>query len=374
MSSTRFRTNSNVVSRGQAEYISTGINLSGHNGTIKIEQNDCTDVVRTVAEGDCKPLDIFHFKLEGGRLNGRSAAAEFTNFYPTVYGQTSTFSHWTGLPGSPSDTAVATNAAARTNPSRPYVDVPRAVGELFDVVQLIRQTGNTLIKRFAKAHITGAFGLGPLYSDVMKLNNFAQQLDQRLKEMKRLQTKNGFRKTTGHGTYSKSGPWTRVFQSQGIYYEGVFQTNTVEEVTCHTRWIPSGNFSFLDAKSLRVLTHDIMLGMRSGKVPIVDMSTIWELIPWTWLLDWAGTVGQYFIAQRNIVPCSFAGAYVMRHTKSVTSHPGARLGTGLILEPVQVTYEQKSRKQGLVAPTAQFPLLSGSQLGIIASLSVLRGR
>jgi hypothetical protein len=374
MSTTRVRGNSNVVSRGYAKFISTGIPLSGHNGTIKIEQNDCTDVVRTRAEGDCKPLTIFHFKQTGGTLNGKSAAAEFREFYPTVYGQTSTFTHWTGLPGVPSDTLVATNAAARTNPSRPYVDVPRAVGELFEVTQLLKRTGGDIIRRVAAANITGAFGLGPIYSDLQKLCNFAEQLDRRLKEMNRLQSSNGLRKTTQHGTYSKSGPWTRVFQSQGIYYEGTFQTNTVEDVSCHTRWIPEGDFRFLDAASLRILTHDLMLGMKSGRIPIIDLSTIWELIPWTWLLDWAGNVGQYFAAQRNIVPCQFAGAYVMRDVRSVTTHPGAKLGSGLTLEPVHILYETRTRKQGLVAPTAQFPLLNGNQLGIIASLSVLRGR
>jgi len=367
----RTRSYNVTVPKGQAVF-NTGVPIAGNNGSINIESHTCSDIVRKRKDGDCQPLDILHYIQSGGRLNGTSTSARFTNFYPTVYDTWNNFPHHTNLPGNLSDTAVASNAAARTNPSRPYVDVASEVLQMADIVLLIRNVGRSLIKNLAKTNLNYQFGIAPLVGDLRKLYLFGEQLDHRMKEMQQLQSDHGFRKTTHHGTYSASGNYTKTIQSQGLFLSGSFFANTTEIVKCHTRWLPSGDFRKLDDHNTRLLTIDAMLGIVHGNLLNMDLSTIWEALPWSWLIDWGFNVGEYFKATRNIIPCQFAGAYVMRETKTEYTRPGSSGTSGWVEEPVKITRINKYRRSALVAPTAHFPLLSGNQMGILASLYVLR--
>jgi hypothetical protein len=204
----------------------------------------------------------------------------------------------------------------------------------------------------------------------LKLFKFAEQLDRRMKEMKRLQSNHGYRKTTNHGTFSASGSYSKTIQSQGVFSNKPFFANTKEVVKAHTRWLPSGDFRRLDSHHLRLLTHQVMLGMKDGRVQW-DLAALWQIIPWSWLIDWGADVSAYFKANRNIVNATFAGVTVMRETSTEYTEPGHWV-QGCYFEPTRITRVTKRRNRVSLSPTAQFPLLNGNQMGILASLAVLR--
>lgn len=369
----RTRTDSSTVNSGYAKY-TTGVPISGNNTSRTIRTERCIDVVRTRREGDNQDLSIYYYAMSGGRINGQTrAGAKFIDFLGTGWGSQSTFGHYTGLYGNPSDIAVATSAAARTNPSRPYVDVAVSVLELADLVHSIKSIGDTILRKAAARNLELQFGLLPLVGDLDKMCNFHEALDIRLEELHRLQRSHGSRRTKQHGTFSKSGYWQFQAQTQGVNASIRSYSNTVQKVSSHCRWLPTGSFRRLGNDAVRRLASDALLGIVRKNWFRADMSTVWNAVPWTWLLDWAGTVGNYFAANRNIVPCYLAGCSVMRETTTETVCD-RETGDGLVVDEAHVIFRDRTRKRVLIGPVAQFPLLSANQMGILASLSVTRRR
>jgi hypothetical protein len=369
----RTRTKSEVVNSGYAKY-TTGVPISGHNTNRTIRTDRCIDVVRTRREGDNQDLNIYHYSMSGGRLNGKTrAGAEFIDFLGTGWGSQSTFGHYTGLPGNPSDTAVATNAAARTNPSRPYVDVAAEVLQLADIVHLIRKLGRSWIRKAAQTNLNYQFGIKPMVDSLVDLSDFANALDKRLEVMQKLQRAHGYRRTTQHGVYSKSGTWQFIAQTQGVSASITSHSNTVQRVACHCRWLPIGNFNRLGNDAVRELATNALLGIVQGNPLNMDMSTIWEALPWTWLLDWGGSVGNYFTANRNIVPCYLSSCSVVRETATITKC-NRESGDGVTFGEANVVFRDRTRKRAVIGPVAQFPLLSANQMGILTSLAITRRR
>lgn len=337
-------------------------------GSITYGQDSCTD---NTNPGDCHSLDVTHYYSEGGRMNkgtvGTYWASWFKDYYVDVLDNWSNFPHHTALPGNMSDVAFATQAAARTNPSRPYVDIPVNVLQLGEITQLIRQRGRSIIREAARENLRYQFGIKPLVSDLVKLCNFQDQVERRVKEIDRLMGPRGLRRTVDCGTFSKSGVYHKVLQSVYAYADGNFFANTTETVRAHVRWMPQVSLRGLSPAAKRALARRAVLGLT------VDLGTLWEAVPWTWLIDWGANVSTFLKATRNIIPATLQGVHIMRHTRTEYEYRGARYND-VSIEPIIVVRENKTRRPSFVAPTAHFPFLSGNQMGILASLAVTRMR
>jgi hypothetical protein len=315
------------------------------------------------------PFEARKWEMSGGLMNKKkdNNDAVFVDFVPTVYVTQSNFHHLSSLPGNPSDTRVATECAARTNPSRSYVDVPVFILELGDIAQLLRDTGRSLFKRGAHINLSYQFGIAPLVEDLVKLVDFMSQLQIRMKEIDRLKSKRGLRRTTAHGVYSRSDTDLKIAQSQGVNLTLTYKVSTQQIVRAHCRWIPTPAFSKLSAREVSWLVRRVMHGLE------LDFSTLWEGLPWTWIIDYCTTIGSYFKANRNIIPATILNGKVsvMRHTTSRWHHQGFN-GVSTRTQPVNILYETKTRVNVVVSPTAHLPFLSGNQLGILSSLAILK--
>jgi hypothetical protein len=186
----------------------------------------------------------------------------------------------------------------------------------------------------------------------------------------RLKTNKGLRRTVevGMGSLASDVLWTQ--QSNGIFLSTRARGNTIRTKRVHCRWSPTVDFSKVyTPDSMRRLIQRAVLGLT------VDFSTVWELIPWSWLIDWDTNVGTFLQASRNIIPAQLTTCVVMLHTRTEWSSPGL---TGVSnnnrykLQPIQIIREGKTRTSVSPSVTAQFPFLSGNQLGILASLAVTR--
>ncbi len=362
----RVRKRERIISRGEA-WFSTGVRISGDKGETNVTTWKCTDWVRPKDDPKCYPLAVYFWNLEGGLLNKGTTGngSRFTNFIPEVYQTQDNFNHPASFPGEPSVNAVATAAAARTNPSRPYVDVPVFIFELGDIAQILRDSGKSIIKKAASSNLKLQFGLIPLFEDFIKLVQFLQMFSKRMQELDALASKRGLRRTTDHGQFSTSGTLTRTIQSQGVLYNGTYSWNSTREIRAHCRWVPTGDFKKLSRGDLTWLMKRALHGLEfSG-------STVWESLPWSWLVDYCTTIGNYFSAHRNIIPAELQDVFVMRHTKTTFYHPG-KSDNGWSFAAATVTRESKWRDKGVVTPTAHFPFLSGNQVGILASLVISR--
>jgi len=369
MSYIRSRYHSTDVLKGTAVY-DTGIPIAGNGGFIRIGSYYIEDTVRKVSEGDGLYMSLEHYEQEGGRLNGHSPSATFSNFYGTVYDNWSNFPHHS-IPDVPTDPQVALNAASRSNPSKPVVDVPSEIGQSADLIGLLRLKGRNIIKHAGNLYLAKEFALDPIFRLVKQSHKFVDQYHRRMKVLQRLQGKGKYRKTTKHGTYSRSGTYSKVIQSQGVFIQKDFFANTTVDVRATTTWFPNGNFSSLDAKSLRLLNHRILSGMKNGGISPIDLHLIWELIPWTWLIDWFTGMGDFISLMGNTVNFSCGGVSVIRETKTTYENGGGTVA-GVRYDPVTIRRRNYLRRPTVVAPYAQLPILNGEQLGILAALKAVR--
>jgi hypothetical protein len=319
--------------------------------------------------GDCLPFSVDRVTRTGGILNSYQDngywTATFRN-YPVdalVDGQ---LGPQIVFPEEKPDAYYATQAVARTNPSRPYVDVPVSILELADITQLLKKTGDSLIREFGAYNLKLQFGVAPLVGDLLKLTDFHDQVARRVKEINKLKGARGLRRTIVMDNMQRSDNLNVVWQSQDAFIQTNTERGATRAIKAHVRWMPDVDLSRFPDQSLTALAKRAVTGMT------LDFSTLWEAMPWSWLIDWGVNIGDFLKTQRNIIPATCTSVTLMKHTVSVIPIPDMDYGGLHKLSGGQVVYENKKRYSWPVVPTAHLPFLSANQMGIIASLAVTR--
>jgi len=263
--------------------------------------------------------------------------------------------------------AAAIQGINRTSPSRPYVDVPVNCLQIGELAHLLKNTGKSFLDGLAGGNLKYQFGIKPLVGDLVKLINFNDQVERRVGEIEKLKTGKGLRRTVDIGFWDTSVAYAHTFQSQGAFISAAVNGQTKVGMRCHCRWSPTDVPALSSPKSVRALAKRAVLGAT------IDYSTLWEIMPWSWLIDWGYDLGSYLKANRNVVPAALSQCVVMTHTKSHYFSPGvAPYDYGRYMTPFVLDREQKRRQMPIVAPTAHFPFLSENQMGIVASLAVTK--
>jgi hypothetical protein len=365
-----------------------------HDHTVHIGGNQKIDYSSTCSDqtgpGDCAPFSVSRWTFAGGRLNkGPSQFGnEFYNYIADIFNVDANFPHGT-VAGLLSNEAYAAQAVARTNPSRPYVDIPVSLAELGDVTRLIHDNGRGIIfkanemnrlsrgsrhaRNVARMNLTNQFGIQPLVGDLARLSRFGEALERRVAEIERLAGPKGLRRTVSFGGGSSYARANKDFQSNlASVFSVPCDRITTQTVTAHVRWRANPSFGALRRPGIaRFLAIRSLLGLT------VDASTLWEAMPWSWLFDWSASVGTYFKAQRNIVPAQLLGSWVHRATDTTWTWPSRNFSSNPTGVMSGGTFWRQSRgRSGNIplTPTAHFPFLDGNKVGILASLSVTRRR
>jgi hypothetical protein len=246
------------------------------------------------------------------------------------------------------------------------VDVPVTVLELGDITQLLKKEGENLISALGGYNLKVQFGVAPLTNDLYKLLDFHDQVSRRIKELEKLKTTKGLRRTVVLDELEKEESLPVVWQSQDAFINTPTTRSSDRIIKGHTRWTPDVDFSKMPIPSQVALAKRAVLGLT------VDFATLWEATPWSWLIDWGFAMGDFLKAHRNIIPATCQSVTLMRHTTSVIPIPEVEYGTLHKMYGGQVVFETKERFTAPVAPTAHFPFLTENQMGIVASLAVTR--
>lgn len=371
-----FRSRTTSLGSYQAGYVTQKSNgLSYGGGTFPLGHSTCED---DNAPGDGQPLMIRHFRknLPSSNLDGPGKWSVCNGFIPVHYFNTPF--QVMSLTGQATIDYIANKTMAGTNPSRPVVDVPIAIFELPEILMLIKRKGEALFsaanvaQTSAEANLIFQFGIKPLVSDLVSLLDFTEHVDRRVKVLKELQKKGGLSRT-----YRKKLPFHAAgsfSQRLTIHSAGPFLSANIihkaEEVSWGVaKWVPIPGHPFpKDAEALRALARQAVLGLT------IDLATIWEAIPFSWLVDYTIGIGSYFMAHRNIVPVTCTQIYVCRHRIHTMIISPSR-DSNLVVGEGSTVSESKSRTQvGFVTPAAHLPFLTGQQMSIIASLGVLKYR
>ncbi|DAD51831.1 TPA_asm: maturation protein [ssRNA phage Esthiorhiza.4_14] len=334
-------------------------------GNVWSSYHTCSDVI---GSGDNAPLNVFHETVEGGRLTKPNVgffSSWFSNYRVDMLDTNHCFDHL-GIVGDIFDADAATQAAAQTNPSRPYVDVVTNALQLGELFHLIQDAGTSFFRNIGNNNLMYQFGIAPVVGDLVKLMRFTDQVNRRVGEIQRLRSQHGLRRTVSIGNYASTAVVNKFIQTQNFTLRENFDVNTSLVIKAHCRWMPAGDcLSLARPPEMRALAQRAVLGAT------FDASSMWELIPWTWLIDWGTNIGQYFTAHRNIIPATLSDVSVMRHTRTEASWPG-KAQDDWSCSGIRYVRENKTRATSFVAPVAHFPFLNGTQMGVAASLAVTR--
>lgn len=320
-----------------------------------------------LGKGKDHDLLIQKRKLKVTPLNGFVGSNTFQNFVPS-YWATANPSH----PGAgiPNLTTLRTKALANSNPSRPEVSLPVFVGELRELPQLVKLAGDNLLKKAASANLSYQFGWKPLISDLQKLVNFQSIVDKRANEMERLYSKGGLKRRIRLGQWQRTLRESTTIDSACIVLRCSQEILVKEEAWATIRWRPTSRPRVITDKFLKDQARKAAFGIG------LEAQDIWNLTPWSWLADWYGNVGDFLGAHANKIPASSSTLCVMRYFETKRTFTRTDQYVGQIKGgDASFSFIQKTRDVG-GGPgiSANLPFLSGRQLSILGSLSVLKGR
>jgi hypothetical protein len=365
----------------------------------------CADVV----DGTRNPhvLRIDHISNHRYSLHGISApnSSSFCWHYNGYNMNGGALGHVATTSVEPSDNVTLSTTLARTNPSRPHVDVPLLVFELKDIVPMLHDAGKKVLARrsyiidennfgkekllriprgmrddlpylpryIGEKYLEWHFAIKPLLDDMAKLMQFTQAVEKKYSQLRRLQSGGS---SGGHAVVWEdavkgsfiTGPATPLYQeANNVRYR--IETTRRKWGTCV--WIPT--------VSIPPQTHQETLGQALRLTFGLDVSfaTVWNAMPWSWLADWFSNTGDIFDGNRNTIPVRHDGSCVMEQAISrlvdfsKTSGPGTLQGR---LNPYPLRAAKLRTVVGSASPIPEFnlPFLNGKQLGILASLVVTK--
>lgn len=324
-----------------------------------------------VAAGDNHLFNVSHTKYTGLVANGTKTSGAGAGDV-TYYNVPLTHSNMTALQhlsiSSSTDGVYASQLLARTNPSRPDIDLPVFIAELRDLPMLVKLSGDNLLKKAASANLSYQFGWKPLVSDVMKLLSFSDHAQKRYRELKKLYS-GGLSRTIDLDNLSASytRPTELICQSDAYYAVSARQSSVSQlRVWGHVKWKPTTLPPKTDDE-LRSIARRAALGL------YLDVAQAWELMPWSWLVDWFSSVGSFLNAHRNGVPATPTDVCIMRHQKTEHNLSPWFVPQGFKVEWGYKHYETKSRSPSAATISTDLPYLDVRKLSILGSLSVLKG-
>lgn len=318
-----------------------------------------------VAPGDGHAFSVRRFTCDPFVLNGKdtnlASKASYHN-YPIMNAQVAR--HLPLSLATQSDGAYAALLLKLTNPSRPVVDLPVFIAELRDIPLLFKVIGDTALKTLSRANLSFWFGWKPLANDLMQMMDFSDVVNKRANEIKQLH-KTGLSCTRTLDTLSvHADPVVEALSD----WNGVSLSRakvTQARIWGHVKWKPT-------TVPPRTDQEYINLARRAAFGLTIDPATAWELIPFSWMVDWFSSVGNFLSAQRNIVGAIPTNLSIMRNTKTTTTYAQTNPGYWLKCTGSQAVCEDKIRNPAVASLDAHLPVLTARQLSILGSLAVLK--
>lgn len=285
---------------------------------------------------------------------------------------------------------------AVTNPSRPEVLLPVFLKEtIHELPDMLRQAGriakriyflkkswrdlvrpDRAVRDAAVANLVIQFGWRPFVSDLWKIATLQDQVEKRRKELNRLHSGKGLKRsvTLGSDSLLQTGS-AQVWSSHGI--GATVPTRTVHSIHCWgtARWRPTSGIP--PWKPTNGELRRQLFGLSADAI----LTNLWEGLPWSWLIDWFIPIGDHIVGGNRTVATPVS-ACIMTERKTTVYYDGRKI-TQNASRPWSITPGSKVsviRQRSIMGAsppsnaTASFPTLGANQLSILGSLAILRVR
>jgi hypothetical protein len=340
--------------------------------------------------GDNAPFSVKRITRSGGLVNGRQSSnlTGYEYFNCPCGVQAGPDSYYTSHASLPTYNPglLASEVLSRTNPSRPSAQILVTGAELRELPglakELLRIRSGNLRKFFdlnhwrklgvvAKRNLMIQFGILPIISDLDVLLTFQSLVDQRVRELERLKTR-GLRRTIQLRSDSVSTKiLNQTIQSSPSLHADVSKT-TSKIIKGHVRWHVTRNFELAD-ESMRAMARKIIMGNQ------LDHMTLYELMPWSWLIDYFTNLGNLVSSTRNLLDVGHGSVRIMTHTRTevaTSNHDWGNGAGGTRITCTEIRNSREDKTRDLASPTlaAKTDLLTPGQTSILGSLAAIRLR
>lgn len=196
-------------------------------------------------------------------------------------------SGWESLEGTTAH--LTSQLLAASNPFRYTISIPVMILELMEAGSLLKLAANNFFSLLGSAHLNLTFGWEATIRDIRTLASITTSIENRIKEFNDIVEKGGSRRRVYLTSGSEVAPETiQSIHSSGLgEWTGKVTTSYKTKVWGSVRWVPN-RANPIDFEQLTRF-NEAMKVVLDLRVP--DASTIWEAIPFSWLVDYFTNVG-----------------------------------------------------------------------------------
>jgi hypothetical protein len=366
-------------------YFESGYHVGNYPATgvsVWPELNECRDVTDAKPYPD-HPLTIIKKRLRPSLANGRSkepgAGGWYYDFHNYMFGMRNI--QLLEEPVSPQPVSYyLTKLLANANPSRPDVNVPVFLFELKDFPRMLKELGDVLARRIKPSMVAGgylsySFGWAPLFGDLLKLLQLQKAIDNRIKLLRQYERGKRQKRKLGFNTYSLG----QLSENHDLGNVRLTYNRQFSEKVWATYRITLATSLPRTADALQALAARQVLGLN------FSMATLWEALPWSWLIDYFANIGEFLEASRDNIPFRIERVNIMVNSRieyqlsSLSVTPGRENLPICKVSPGYYLAERKTRMlPSYLSPTPFFGgrFFTPHMRGILSSLataSALRG-
>lgn len=342
--------------------------------SVFIGREECFDEVGLFEEDNL--LEINKYRMLAGTYSGNNGTYYRDQGWELVI---PVFSPLAAGTPSPSLNAMMSDAVNRSAPYTPSVDVVGSLLQLKDfksVPKDLKRAGDSIrsgkpgeiARSAASGHLAWQFGIAPLISDIQKVLNFQKTVESRMNMLRNMSSPKGASKSVT--TYRDQSPDS--YQGRGYFadhYGAVAQYDLYFRSTRKswgsTRWvIPPNNLPRYGSPEYASLARRLAFST-------MPFSTMWELLPWTWIIDWFTNIGDFIGSTNNVIGAHATRMCIMEYTKTIAVvYP---IGDARGFHPLEASLETKKRTPiSFTYPEVHLPIITGGQMATLTSLFTQR--
>jgi hypothetical protein len=288
--------------------------------------------------------------------------------------------------------SLGTTAIARCIPTNPVADAGTFLGELREGLPKIvgRSLFKSAFKDYRKVggeYLNIEFGWKPLVSDLMKFTNAATNSEKIVRQLHRDSGKNIRRKYAFKDdvSYTKTQQanvyaWVPPGALSTYLYTGPGKL-VVDTETRVSTWF-SGCFTYHLNLGVTLQDKMDMHAAEARKLYGTELTpeTVWNLAPWSWLVDWNSNIGDVIhnvnrFGQDGLV---MRYGYIMQRKTVVRTYTllGGGLNTGAPTRDLKMTVTAESKVRQRATPFGfgfDMGSINGRQAAILGALGISRG-
>lgn len=281
--------------------------------------------------------------------------------------------------------AIGATGIARFKPGQSVAGFGQAIAEarqIPTIPSLRRAVGNA--KGLGGEYLNVQFGWLPLVRDLLDLINYAEKLDKALKQLRRdsgkVVRRGGVVDKTDSSTMSSNSGICGVYPIlQTAHWANIPDAERFKRITVNKSWSRywfEGAFRYWipaapSAPDFTALKHQL-LGLT------LTPKLVWDLLPWTWLIDWFGNIGDIIDnmtsnAAENLV---LLYGYAMGTKGTIESYHASAVTKAAGTVYTSVHREKVIKRRAKATPfgfDVDWPDFTSRQLAILAALGLSRG-